>query len=93
MRVANQGPIPLGKPTHVPLKGPAARVVSRMVGHGKAMTAEHAVELALLEYGRREGLVDEGDLLRRLQREAAQRPMSDAALAEGIRRAGHARLP
>jgi hypothetical protein len=81
------------KPTHVRLRGAPARVASRMVRHGKAMTADEAVELALLEYGRREGLVDETDLLRSLQKEAAQRPLSDGALAEGIRRATHARVP
>jgi hypothetical protein len=69
------------------LKGAHAKVVDRMVDGGMAQDDHHAVEVALLAFGKEQGLLDEADLLRTLRRQAAADPLSDRELADSIRRA------
>jgi len=75
------------------LRGVQAEIVRRMVDAGLAETQSEAVRIALLQFGRASGLIDEAALFSSLQRAAAEKPTSDKDLLEGIRRAKRARVP
>jgi hypothetical protein len=75
------------------LRGSHARVVQGMVASGAAADPQQAVEQALLHYGEHAGLLGEAELLTELRREAAGKPLSDASITKGIRRARLAAVP
>lgn len=75
------------------LRGPSARVAEKMVRAGTAETLDEAVHVALMRHGQAAGLTDEKEQIAALRRQAAEKPLSDAALSDGIRRAKGARLP
>lgn len=75
------------------LRGLQADIVERMVEAGLAETRSEAVRIALLQFGRSAGLVDEKALFKALQKSASERPLSDKDVLEGIRRTKRARLP
>jgi Arc/MetJ-type ribon-helix-helix transcriptional regulator len=75
------------------LRGLQAEIVERMVEAGLAETRSEAVRIALLQFGRSSGLIDEGALFKALQRAAAEKPLADDAILAGIRRSKRARLP
>lgn len=75
------------------LRGVQADIVERMVESGLAETRSEAVRIALLQFGRSAGLVDEVSLFGALQKSAAQSPLADREILEGIRRAKRARVP
>jgi len=74
------------------LRGLQAEIVERMVAAGLAETRSEAVRIALLQFGRTSGLVDEAALFKALQRAAAEKPMADDEILRGIRRSKRARL-
>lgn len=75
------------------LHGLQAEIVERMVEAGLAETRSEAVRIALLQFGRSSGLVDERALFKALQGEAAQQPRADKAIIEGVRKVRRSRLP
>jgi hypothetical protein len=74
------------------LRGIQEEIVERMVEAGLAETRTEAVRIALLQFGRTSGLVDEAALFKALQRSLAEDPASDRAVLAGIRRAKRARV-
>jgi hypothetical protein len=76
-------------PVH--LRGAHARVVDRMVEEGAAENPHEAVETALLAFGRQTGILDEFQVLKSLQAQAARDPMGDREIAEAIRRVAKGR--
>lgn len=75
------------------LRGIQAEIVEGMVEAGLAETRSEAVRIALLQFGRSSGLIDEAALFKALQRSVAERPLSDRQVLDGIRRAKRARVP
>ena len=75
------------------LRGLQAEIVERMVEAGLAETRSEAVRIALLQFGRSAGLVDEKALFKALQSAASEKPIGDKEILEGIRRSKRARLP
>lgn len=75
------------------LRGLQAEIVEKMVEAGLAETRSEAVRIALLQFARSSGMIDEKALFRALQRGAALKPLSDKELLDGIRRAKRARTP
>ncbi len=69
------------------LHGVQAEIVERMVQAGLAETPSEAVRIALLQFGRSSGLLDEVALFKALQRSAATKPLSDRKVLDGMRRA------
>jgi len=75
------------------LRGVQAEIVERMVQAGLAETRSEAVRIALLQFGRSAGLIDERALFKALQRSAAEKRLADGEILQGIRRAKRARVP
>ena len=75
------------------LRGLQAEIVESMVEAGLAETRSEAVRIALLQFGRTSGLIDERALFKALQAAAAEKPLEDHEILEGIRRSKRARLP
>ena len=75
------------------LRGLQAEIVESMVEAGLAETRSEAVRIALLQFGRSSGLIDEAALFKALQRAAAEKPLGDREILEGIRRSKRARVP
>ncbi len=69
------------------LHGVQAEILERMVQAGLAETRTEAVRIALLQFGRSSGLIDEVALFEALQRSAARKPLSDRKILDGIGRA------
>lgn len=75
------------------LRGAHARVVDRMVKEGAAENPHEAVETALLAFGKQTGLLDELEVLKSLQAQAARDPMGDREIADEIRRIAKGKIP
>jgi hypothetical protein len=68
------------------LRGAHARVVDRMVEEGAAENPHEAVETALIAFGKQTGLLDEVEVLKSLQAQAARDPMGDRVISDEVRR-------
>ena len=75
------------------LRGAHARVVDRMVAEGAADNPHEAVETAILAFGKQTGLLDELEVLKSLQAQAARDPMGDREISDEIRRLARGKGP